>query len=239
MSVLWNPWHGCKKISDGCTNCYVYRADAYRNRDSSVVTKTGNFNLPIKRTRSKDFKIPSNELVYTCFTSDFLLEDADPWRPEAWQMIKARSDLQFLFITKRIHRFMDCIPADWGDGYPNVHVCCTVENQDRADFRLPLFQSMPIHKKSIVCEPLLEPIDLTPYLGDWVVEVLAGGESGNAARICHYDWILDIQQQCKAFKISFSYHQTGTKLIKDGKLYYIPRKYHHSQARKANINLIF
>lgn len=53
--------------------------------------------------------------------------------------MKERSGLHFLFLTKRIERFMDCIPDDWGDGYENVTVGCTIENQDRADFRLNIF----------------------------------------------------------------------------------------------------
>ena len=53
-----------------------------------------------------------------------------------------------LFLTKRIERFMDCIPKDWNDGYDNVTVGCTVENQDRADYRLSIFNELPIkHKK--------------------------------------------------------------------------------------------
>lgn len=48
-------------------------------------------------------------------------------------MIRERSDLHFLFLTKRIERFMECIPADWNNGYDNVTVGCTVENQDKAD----------------------------------------------------------------------------------------------------------
>ena len=55
-------------------------------------------------------------------------EEADAWRLECWQMIRERSDLHFLFLTKRIDRFMDCVPDDWNDGYENVSVGCTVEN---------------------------------------------------------------------------------------------------------------
>lgn len=84
----WNPWHGCRKISAGCLNCYVYRTDAKHGKDSSVVTKTTNFNLPVRRNRAKQYKLIGDDIVYTCFTSDFLLEDADAWRTEAWQMIK-------------------------------------------------------------------------------------------------------------------------------------------------------
>ena len=35
-------------------------------------------------------------------------------------MIKERSDCTFLFLTKRIERFSQCIPEDWADGYENV-----------------------------------------------------------------------------------------------------------------------
>ncbi len=236
MSITWNPWHGCHKISPGCANCYVYRADKRHGRDSTVIKKTAEFDLPLKKNRQGRYKIPWGELVYTCFTSDFLLEEADPWRGEVWQMMRTRSDLEFLFITKRIHRFKECLPPDWGEGYPNVHVCCTVENQDQANFRLPIFQSAPIAKKSIVCEPLLGYINLSDWLGNWVEEVLAGGESGSAARICKYDWVLDIRRQCIEAGVPFTFHQTGERLEKDGKLYCIRRKYQHSQAKKADIN---
>ena len=83
---------------------------------SSECRKTGNFNLPIKRKRDKSWKIESGKIVFTCFTSDFLLKDADPWRPDCWQMMKRRSDLWFFFFTKRIDRVMECVPDDWGDG---------------------------------------------------------------------------------------------------------------------------
>jgi protein gp37 len=53
----------------------------------------------------------------------------DPWRDECWAMIRQRPDLHFIFLTKRIDRFVQCIPDDWGEGYDNVTVGCTVENQ--------------------------------------------------------------------------------------------------------------
>lgn len=233
----WNLWHGCHKISAGCAHCYVYRIDARHGRDSSIVTKTKDFDLPLRKNRMKEYKIPSGELVYTCFTSDFLLEDADPWREEAWRIMKIRSDLRFLFITKRIHRFAQCIPPDWGDGYDNVMVCCTAENQDRADFRLPIFRDLPIRHKSIICEPLLGPIDLSPYLGSWVDVVVVGGESGIDARLCDYDWVLDIRRQCIEHGVPFHFRQTGAYFRKDGKTYRILKKDQQTQARKAKIDL--
>lgn len=39
-SMMWNLWHGCHKLSAGCKYCYVYRGDARREVDSSVVVRT-------------------------------------------------------------------------------------------------------------------------------------------------------------------------------------------------------
>lgn len=236
--VDWNPWHGCTKISPGCKYCYVYRQDEMYGSDvaSNLARKTAAFYLPIKRKRDKSWKIDSGKLVFTCFTSDFQLKDADPWREECWLMMKARKDLWFYFFTKRIDRFLECIPEDWEDGYDNVLVGCTIENQEMADYRLPIFKSLPIKHKSIIIAPLIGPIDISKYLDDTIEEVSVGGESGVDARPCNYDWILSLREQCIAADIPFRFHQTGAKFIKDGKLYRVHRKYQLSQAHKANID---
>lgn len=235
--ISWNLWHGCHKISEGCRNCYVYRMDSNYEKDSSIVAKTQNFNLPIKRTRQKEYKVPSGSVVYTCFTSDFFLEDVDEWRVDAWKMIRQRSDCMFYIFTKRIDRFYESLPTDWQDGYDNVTIGCTVENQKMADYRLPIFLNAPIKHKHIICAPLLENLEISKYLDKSVIEfVSVGGESGNEARPCNFDWVVNIRNQCAEKGISFKFHQTGAKLIKDGKLYRIERKYQHSQAAKANID---
>lgn len=236
--VSWNPWHGCHKISVGCFHCYMYRQDAQYKKDSSFVLKTKSFDLPLKRNRKREYKISGGEIIYTCFTSDFFIEEADEWRKEAWKMIRKRGDLQFLMITKRIDRFYVSLPEDWGDGYKNVTICCTVENQDRADYRLPIYLQLPIQHKCIVCEPILEEINLMPYLNSSIQEVIVGGESGQNARICEYQWVLSIRDQCISQKVSFHFKQTGAYFKKDGRIYHIPRKYQHSQAKKAGIDSI-
>lgn len=234
--MKWNLWHGCHKISPGCAHCYVYRTDEKYGRDSSQVARTQDFDLPIRRDRNGQYKIPSGEMVYTCFTSDYFVEDADPWREETWRMMRQRSDLHFMMITKRIDRFLQCVPPDWGDGYPNVHIYCTVENQERADYRLPLFLEAPIRHKGIVCEPLLQRVELEAYLFPCIEEVIAGGESGNQARVCDYQWVLDLRRQCIKKNIPFHFKQTGARLLKDGRLYRVPRAQQHDQARKAGID---
>ncbi len=236
--VDWNPWHGCTKISEGCRHCYVYRQDEMYGAQisSQLCRKTGSFNLPIKKKRDKSYKIPPQKIIFTCFTSDFLLEDADEWRQECWDMIRTRKDCFFYFFTKRIHRFKECIPNDWGDGYDNIIVGCTVENQKMVDFRLPIFKSLPIKHKSITVSPLLEHVDISEYLDESIEEVAVGGESGVNARPCNYDWILDLRRQCVEKDVPFRFHQTGAYFIKDGKMYRVKRGYQLVQARKANID---
>jgi len=234
----WNPWHGCTKISPGCKYCYVYRQDEMYGAAvaSSVCRKTGNFSLPVKKKRDGSYQIPAGKMVFTCFTSDFLLSDADLWRPRCWEMMRLRSDCWFYFFTKRIDRLEACLPPDWGDGYENVLIGCTVENQERADFRLPIFKALPIRHKSIIAAPLIGPIDLSAYLDESIEEVSVGGESGADARPCDYDWVLELRRQCVEADVPFRFHQTGARLRKDGRLYRIQRGYQLEQARKAGID---
>ena len=239
----WNPWHGCRKFSEGCRNCYVYRIDdAHNKSDSFIVRKNADFNLPVRKDKNGRFKlICGRGYVFTCMTSDFFVEDADLWRPEAWEMIKSRSDINFFIITKRIHRFAETAPPDWGDGYGNVTICCTMENQEAVRKRLPVFMDLPIKHKRIACEPLLERICFGDFCGKAreIEAVIAGGESGlfEEARACDYEWILDIRRQCAEYGISFWFKQTGANFIRDGRLYRIPRDMQHKQAVRADINL--
>ncbi len=202
------------------------------------MTKTADFYLPVKHARGGGYSVPPGSLVWTCFTSDFLVPDADAWREEAWRMMRTRNDCRFLFITKRIDRFGMCIPEDWGDGYPNVSVVCTVENQQMADYRLPIYLAAPIQHKSIACEPLLTDIDLRRYLQPDIRQLVAGGESGPEARECRYEWILHLREQCVDAGVSFYFKQTGANFVKDGKQYAIPRRLQGAQARKAGIGYI-
>ena len=192
---MWNPWRGCHRYSEGCKYCYIHKGDAKRGMDTNNIVKSKNFDAPIVKNKNGEYKMKSGKLVYVCFSSDFLIEDADVWRDECWKMMKERSDLHFLFLTKRIERFMDCIPSDWGEGYDNITIGCTIENQNRADQRLSLFSKMPIKHKNIICQPLIEKIDIEKYL-DKVELVVVGGESDRNARTLDYNWVLDIREQC-------------------------------------------
>ncbi len=239
--TTWNPWHGCRKISAGCRHCYVYREDAARGVTvpTTEIHKTSTFDLPVRRDRHCNWKFPSGTEFALCFTSDFLIEEADEWRPLIWEMIRRRSDCRFFFFTKRIDRLAQSLPEFWDEISGIVSVGCTVENQDRADYRMPVFMSLPIMHRNIIVAPMLEPVDLSAWLNPGLIETVAvGGESGKYARPIDYEWVLDIRRQCVSAHIPFVFHQTGSHFIKDGRRYIIPRNMQHSQAKKAGVNYL-
>ncbi len=235
MKYQWNPWHGCRKISPGCKNCYVYYLDKLREKDASSITKSKtNFNLPIKKDKQGNYKIPKGTELATCFTSDFFLEEADVWRKEAWKIIKERKDITFLIPTKRIERFESCIPNDWEDGYENVSIAVTCENQEKTDERIPLFLECKIKHRYIFASPILEDIDFSKYLKTGKIEMISvGGESYDNARICDFAWVKHIKETCDNYNVRFDFHQTGSNFKKDGKLYKIKHHDEYSQAKKG------
>ncbi len=241
MSVIWNPWHGCTKISSGCKHCYMYRKDAEFGKNSSIVTKTTSFRVPVMRNRKGEYKMhPDDGLVYTCFTSDFFHPDADEWRKEAWDMMRERSDLTFYFVTKRPERFFASLPDDWGDGWDNIQICCTCENQYEANRRLPVFLKLPIKHKSVIVEPMLEQVSLAHFFEqypDQIEVVTCGGESGPDARLCDYAWVMDLMLECVKYDVKFHFMQTGTNFRKGSRFYLIPNHGDQlSQASKAKID---
>lgn len=152
-------------VPQECMNCYVFYFDEKRDKNADIVTRNKtNFNLPLKKNRAGEYKIQSGREIATCFTSDFFIAEADEWRNEAWQIIKKRPDVDFLICTKRIERFNTCLPDDWGEGYDNVIIAVTCENQQKADERLPILLSIKAKRKCVFCSPILENIDLSPYL---------------------------------------------------------------------------
>ena len=233
--AIWNPWRGCHRKSEGCMHCYIHKGDAKRGVDTSLIIKTDKFDAPIARKKNGKYKIGFGSIVYVCFQSDFLIAEADEWRSECWDMIRERSDLHFIFLTKRIERFMDCIPYDWGNGYTNVTVGVSVENQKRADERLSILKQLPIVHKNIILQPMISAIDLSGYL-DGVELVIVGGESDRQARVLDYAWVLDVRRQCVEAKTAFTFRQCGTYFRKDGVLYHMKTKDLGWQARKAGIN---
>ncbi len=171
------------------------------------------------------YMVKSGEKIRVCMTSDFFLEEADQWRDEAWEIMKIRSDVIFYLLTKRPQRVLKCLPKDWNDGWENIFFNVTAENQQRADERVPILLELPFKHKGVMCAPFIGRISLDKYLQSGQIEqVVCGGENYDGARPCNYGWVKLLRQECERYNISFTFIETGTKFIKDRKLYTLPDK---------------
>lgn len=183
-----NFWVGCRKVSAGCKNCYAAREMKRFGRDFGVVSRSkGAFRDPLRWTEPK--------IIFTCSWSDFFIAEADPWRPEAWDVIRRTPHHTWLILTKRPGRIPVCLPPDWGDGWGHVWLGVSAENQYWLDRRVPLLMEVPAEHYFLSAEPLLGELNLStaPRPFDWVV---AGGESGPSARPCEHAWIRAITHHC-------------------------------------------
>ena len=136
-----------------------------------------------------------------------------------WDVIRKTPHLIWQILTKRSDRIAMSLPTDWGQGYPNVWLGVTAENQEMADARIPLLLQVPAAKRFLSCEPLIGPVDFNHcsawnpvennlYLEaiDWVI---AGGETGHGARPMHPDWARSLRDQCQAAGVPFFFKQWG------------------------------
>lgn len=220
-----NFWSGCAKISDGCKFCYMYRDKERYGLDPSEVVKVSD--TTIKSTLRK-LKEPSK--IFTCSWSDFFIKEADQWRSQAWDVIRAHPQHTWQILTKRPERIEQCLPPDWGDGWNNVILGVSVENQKTANDRIWRLKMIPSKQIFISVEPLLEKINigldlcLTGNLMEPPINwVIIGGESGNdngkyRYRPCELSWIENIIGQCKYVGTPVFVKQLGTYLSKEMKL---------------------
>ena len=235
---IWNPWHGCKKYSEGCQNCYMYYLDSLREKDGSQIYRTkAGFRYPLSKDRSGRYKVKSGEMLRVCMTSDFFLEEADAWRDEAWEIIHRRPDVKFFLLTKRPERVADHLPKDWGDGWENVMFNVTCENQRRADERIPILLELPFKHKGIMCAPFIGPVSIAKYLPSGQIEqVLCDGENYGGARPCLYEWVKNLHDECVQYNVTFVFCGTGRRFVKDGKLYKLEGSIQTQQAHKSGLS---
>lgn len=237
IGIMWNPWHGCRKYSEGCDNCYMFYLDKQRDKDGGEIYKVKtNFNLPLKKDRQGNFKIKSGEEVRVCMTSDFFLEEADAWRDEVWDMIRIRSDVNFYLLTKRAKRIKKCLPWDWLDGWNNVSINVTAENQKCAEERIPILLDIPAKHKGVMVAPFIGEVSIEKYLSTGrIEEVLADGENYEGARPLHYEWVKLLYDQCVKYQVLFKFFGTGDIFIKDNKKYHICKAYQRVQALRSGL----
>lgn len=238
MHDIWNPWHGCKKCSEGCQNCYMFYLDAKRDKNGADIyrTKSG-FKYPLSKHRNGGYKVKSGEMLRVCMTSDFFLEEADLWRDEAWQIISQRPDVKFFLLTKRPERVADNLPWNWGDGFENVMINVSCENQRRADERIPILLDLPFKHKGVMCAPYIGQVSIEKYLLTGQIEqVLCDGENYGGARPCHYEWVKSLYDECVRYNVTFVFCGTGSRFVKDGRLYKLDSKIQVEQAYKSGLS---
>lgn len=198
-----NFWKGCHKVSPGCKNCYMFREMRQYGLDLNVVTRTKTWGNPIKWNREAE-KEAKSRLIFTCSWSDFFIEEADPWREEAWKVIRETPWLQWQILTKRIHRVKECLPKDWGEGYENVWLGVSIETAEYND-RADQLREIPAHIRFISAEPLID--SLTGLNLKNIHWLIAGGESGPDFRHMDTDWVRELRDLCNKFDVAFYYKQ--------------------------------
>jgi len=158
--------------------------------------RTKNWTNPERWNRRAE-KLGERHRVFTCSMSDFFHPGADEWRPEAWSIIKACSNLDWLILTKRPELAAERLPLDWGNGYQNVWLGVTCGCAESL-YRLPYLHDLSAAVKFVSAEPLLERMDFRPYL-PWLDWIITGCERAGKQerRLMDIDWVRDIDQQCR------------------------------------------
>jgi protein gp37 len=222
----FNPWIGCTKVSPACDHCY---AETWDNRFSG-----NRWGPKAERTRTKDWYSPikwnrqAQEQgirfrVFCASLADVFDNKVPPeWRDDLWELIRKTPYLDWLILTKRPQNIQKMLPDDWSDGYPNVWLGISVENQAEADRRVTILANIPAAIRFLSCEPLLGRVDICKYLNiwwnqtqdKWIQErpplihwVITGGESGPHYRHANPDWFRSLRDQCAVAGVPFLFKQ--------------------------------
>lgn len=168
----FNPWIGCQKVGPGCDHCYAEAWDA-----RGLQQREGRWGAHAERTRTSpaNWRKPlawdkaakaagERHRVFCASLADVFDKHASilpEWRADLWALIKSTPNLDWMLLTKRPGNIAKMLPDDWGRGYPNVWLGCTVVNQAEADRDVPKLLAIPAAVRFLSMEPLLGPVDLT------------------------------------------------------------------------------
>jgi protein gp37 len=171
----------------------MFREQLRYGRDPAIVVRS-------KTTFSDPLKWKEPRLIFTCSWSDWFHVDADPWRDEAWEIIRQTPQHTYQILTKRPGRIDRHIPwGAFGDPWPNVWLGVSVEDQEAA-FRVRQLVTVPAAVRFISAEPLLGPVALNLSGIHWLI---AGGESGDSARPMEIDWARALRDACRGAGVAF------------------------------------
>jgi protein gp37 len=209
----WNPWKGCHHVDAGCQNCYARREIlTYGGRPDVVTRCKTTWTQPTAKSRAGEYKWPDGHRVFSCSWSDFFHPDADPWRPEAWDIIHSRPGLTFQLLTKRPERIEQCLPTDWGSGYDNVWLGFSSDSDARYHARWHIMKNIPAACTFVSLEPLLAPVGILDYKthGNYPDWIITGGETGPNARAPRPEWFRNLRDQCESLALPFFFKRWGT-----------------------------
>lgn len=169
-----------------------------------------------------------------------------PWRLELLELIRTTPNLDWLLLTKRPEQirpalqtardsFRKSTPLDtwlcsWLDHHrppANVWLGTTVEDQQRANERIPALLAVPATVRFLSCEPLIERVDLDlrkladgcgprPIKTTGIDWVIIGGESGPGARPFYLPWARDLVRQCRDSGAAPFVKQLGARPVAAG-----------------------
>ncbi len=230
----FNSHWGCQRVSPGCENCY---AEAFSHRlgrelwgPKAERREFGDAHWaePLKWNKAAE-RDGVRRRVFCASMAD-VFEDhpvAARSRERLWPLIIATPHLDWLLLTKRPQNLAGMLP--WVryqiEPPPNVWLGTTVEDQKRADERVPLLLAVPAVVRFLSCEPLLGRVDLTSLRDDevgatWnVLEgmgldwVIVGGESGPGARPFDLEWAATLVGQCQSFDVAVFVKQLGARPV--------------------------
>lgn len=230
----FNPWWGCNKVSRGCDYCY---AATFANGRGGYTGKSESrpviWGPPHETTRRlfgpKHWREPLEwnaaaaqlgvrERVFCASMADVFEWHPllDSVRPQLWELIEHTPWLDWQLLTKRPMNIARMLPSDWLEQpRPNVWLGTSVEDQERAQLRIPRLLEVPAAVHFLSCEPLLGPLDLRPWLEqmEWVI---TGGESGPRHRGFDVGWVRDINAQCAGGGVAHFFKQHGGRTHAEG-----------------------
>lgn len=215
----FNPWWGCTAVSPGCAHCY---AEAFALRGVGIEGGPVRWGRGAvrRRTSEKYWKAPLawnaragrrgvRLKVFCASMADVFDVEVEPsWRVDLWDLVRRCRNLDWQILTKRPENIRAMLPPDWGEGWPHVWLGTSVEDQIRANTRIPVLAAIPAAVRFLSAEPLLGPVTLDLRGISWVI---CGGESGRSARPLDPAWALSVRDQCVANKVPFFFKQWGGK----------------------------
>ena len=228
----FNPWEGCTKVSPGCTHCYAESRNQRYSRGANWGpgaprrrTSANNWNEPIRWNKKAEeasrlsYGTAPRPRVFCASLADiFDIEVPDQWRMDMWALIEKCPWLDWQLLTKRPQYVEQLVPMAWLSGHwpANVWLGTTVEDQRRADERIPILLTLPAPVRFLSCEPLLTALDVNLVLRSGSIHwVICGGESGPQARPMDPTWARGLRDQCQSAGVPFLFKQWGESVDND------------------------